>query len=148
MSKTMAGVIVALMLALGACNDDPLEEIQPDATPIERADCGSLSQPTLGVLASGITGGNILNLKSIEATTAGDTWLVAGEMEGKGFKGDGDVALWATTTDPEGDDADLEFTAVNDVAVEASDWPPDDELSEDDAAVEVLFECVADRKDL
>ena len=140
MSKMMLIGAIALVLAFGACEDDPL-----DAPPVAEApECGSLSQEALRVLGSRVTGGNILNLNSIEG--AGNTWYVAGEMEGEGYEGDDDVALWATTTDPESDDTGLEFTAVNDLASEVATWPDDDELSEEGDEIDVLFECVADRR--
>lgn len=151
MSRITAGAALALALvlgalALGACADDPLDEPEPVATATEVGECGSLSRPVLEVLATRIVVGEAtLNVNSIPATTAEDTWFVAGEIEGEGYEGPDDVALWATTTDPEGEDAGLEFTAVNDLAIEGSDWDPEEEVTEDDPAVEELFACVAER---
>lgn len=147
MSRISAALALAAVLLLGACSDDPLDEPTPAATGGEVGECGGITNPILTVLASRIVVGDAtLNVNSIEATTAEDTWFVAGEIEGEGYEATDDVGLWATTTDPESDDAGLEFTAVNDLAIVGSDWEPDEELTEDDPAVDVLLDCVADRE--
>ena len=148
MSRLAAIALVGVILLFGACSEDPLDEPPAAAPTGEVGECGSITQPILTVLASRILVGQAtLNVHSIEATTAEGTWFVAGEIEGDGYEGNDDVGLWATTADPEGDDAGLEFTAVNELAVGGSDWEEDPELSEDDPAVATLYECVADREE-
>lgn len=144
------GLVLAVALVAAACSPD--EEPQaldtPTPTTVETPGCGQLVQTSLEVLATRITAGDsTLNIQAIPATEADDAWFVAGEFAGDAFERAGDLALWAAVEDPTDRIVDT-FYAVNDLAIEGSDWTelPSDvaaDVSEDDPSVDILFDCVS-----
>jgi hypothetical protein len=149
----LVGGLLALGLLLGACSDagesDPEAADRPSETASEGSaagprtaeDCFEPALEALQVLAGGITAeGATLGVNAIPAEDADDLWYLAGELEGGDFDGDGDIAVWATTEDPSGEAFD--FIAVNDLAIEESDWEPEADIDGNDPAVDVVTKCV------
>jgi hypothetical protein len=147
--RLAVGVLV-LGLFLGACGDDGdgtgevddrPSESELDGSPRTAGDCFEPSLEALQVLAGGITAeGATLGVNAIPAEESAGLWFIAGELEGGSFDGGGDIAIWATTEDPVAEA--LDFIAVNDLAIEESDWEPEAEIDTDDPAVDIVTKCV------
>ena len=137
--------LVASLVVIGACASDPLDPQPQSELPADSTACGEIAREPLRVLASRVLiGSATLNVQTIPAEEASGRWLVAGEIEGDGYEGPGHIAIWASADDPATADASIEFTAVSDLAVNGSQWPPDEVLSTDDPAIPALVACVED----
>ena len=138
------GLLTALMLALAGCGGDDDSGATPATTEIAAvADClgadSSLTTPLTNKLV--VEGGQIRNAFLVESESAGVYYLSA-EVDGAGLEEDGDIGTWVTASrfgsDP--------LYAVNDVAMEHSDWSDAASASlESDPEAEVASRaCVTD----
>ena len=140
------GLLVALMLLLGGCDNDEPAAVEEPETPeasstVAPGECFEPSLASLEVLGRGITAeGAVLAMTAVAAEDSDGLFYVGGELEGADFEGPGDFALWATTEDPAGEA--LDFAAVNALAIEESDWEPDADIPEDDPAIDELTDCI------
>ena len=149
----LAGGVLVVGLLLGACSESPDADPEPageapaevseeGASPsVSPGECFEPSLASLQVLAGGITvEGATLGVNAIAAEDEDGLFYLAGELEGGDFEGTGDIAVWATTEDPAGEA--LDFIAVNDLAIEESDWEPEADVDTDDPAVADVMKCV------
>jgi hypothetical protein len=126
-------------LALASCGDDspeqaadkaPAENQPPSAVP---GNCERASRVLLAAIATGleVTGGKGTLSRGFVArsTDFEKVYFVAGEIQGPGLEGKGDVGVWATNSKR----AEGLIMAVDGVAQEFSDWGDADKT---DAAID------------
>ena len=104
-------------------------------------ECFEVSVETLRALAGSMPGEvPALAVTGIEAVELDGYWYIGAELEGSDYEGPGDVALWATDQDPT--EGASELVAANSLAIEESDFQPDEAITEEDSAVDKLTTCI------
>ena len=114
-------IVIGLLLALAGCGGDDEE---PTATPTTTevaavADCiggdSSITTPLTNKLL--VENGRIRKAFLVKSDSAG-VYYFSAEVDGDGLEEDGDIGTWVTRSRGGGE----ALYAVNDVAMEHSDW--------------------------
>lgn len=108
------------------------------------ARCVDVPRDAMDRISEGLTGD--VRLTSAVAVRSGDyeeVYMIAGELDGPGLEGEGDVGVWASNSLEPGGGLTL---AVDGVANEFSDWPDgggtDAEMSVTDDGVSEARDCL------
>jgi hypothetical protein len=119
---TAIAMLLAAALVLTACSDTVSDEALETVS--ER--CKAVSQETLDFIATGLTieNGTLRDGAGVKSDYGPDLWMVAAELDGVGFEGDGDLAVWALITGLEVDQIEA-IAAADDFTREASTWGDD-----------------------
>lgn len=114
-------ILTGVLLALAGCGGDDEE---PTATPTTTnagagAECLAADSSIMTPLGNKllVEGGRVRSGYLVESE-AGGVYYVSAEIDGNGLEDDGDVGTWVTESRGGGDP----LYAVNDVAMEHSDW--------------------------
>lgn len=114
-------ILTGVLLALAGCGGDDEE---PTATPTTTeaaagAECLAADSSIMTPLGNKllVEDGRVRSGYLVESEEAG-VYYISAEIDGAGLEGDGDVGTWVTESSGGGDP----LYAVNDVAMEHSDW--------------------------
>ena len=114
-------ILTGVLLALAGCGGDDEE---PTATPTTTeatagAECVAADSSIMTPLGNKllVEDGRVRSGFLVESEAAG-VYYISAEIDGTGLEGDGDVGTWVTESSGGGDP----LYAVNDVAMEHSDW--------------------------
>ncbi len=114
-------ILTGVLLALAGCGGDD-EETTATPTTTEAtagAECVAADSSIMTPLGNKllVEDGRVRSGFLVESEAAG-VYYVSAEIDGTGLEGDGDVGTWVTESSGGGDP----LYAVNDVAMEHSDW--------------------------
>ena len=123
-TRAITVLVLAAALLLAACSDDPQVSDEAAETVSER--CQDVPTETLDLIATGLTieNGTLRDGAAVKSTYGPDLWMVAAEVDGVGFEGDGDHAVWAVITGVQVDEVEA-IAAADDFTREASTWGDD-----------------------
>ena len=134
--------LLAMAMLLGACSDT----VSDEAVETVRERCQDVPQETLDVIATGLTieNGTLREGAGVKSDYGPDLWIVAAELDGVGFEGDGDHAVWAVITGLAADQIEG-IAAADDFTRDASTWGDDlgDPISSLIDGVSAALACVS-----
>jgi hypothetical protein len=121
-ARTLALAILAIAVLVAGCSDSVSDEAIESVS--ER--CEVVPQETLEFIATGLTveNGTLRDGAGVKSDYGPDLWMVAAEVDGVGFEGDGDHAVWAVLTGLEADQVEA-LAAVDEYTKEISSWRDD-----------------------
>lgn len=106
------------------------------------ARCVDVPQKTMDAISEGLTGGvRITSAAAVKSDDYAEVYMIAGELDGPGLEGEGDVGVWASNSLEPGGGLTL---AVDGVANEFSEWP---DGRETDAQMSISDDGVSEARD-
>lgn len=140
-SRTLALAILATAVIISGCSDT----VSDEAVEAVSERCVDVSQETLDFIATGLSmeSGTLRDGAGVKSDYGPELWMVAAEVDGVGFEGDGDHAVWAVVTGLEVDQVEA-IAAVDEYTKEVSSWRDDrgNDISELVDGVSASLACV------